>query len=365
MAVFIKGNRWYSDHYVDGQRKRKSIGHIDKLTRTEAEKIHKVIVSEIVLGKYNIKPKKKPVLFDKLCEHYLDWAKTNHKAYWRDEQVAKVLLKEFAGKLVTQINSWDVERYKKERKALGRKPGTINRELTVLKRMFNLGFQWELVNSNPVKGVKFMEVPKVPYHTLEDQEFENMYKLASENLKPFLLCAYSTGLRRGELLNLKWESVDFINGYIYVKETKNNEARAIPINEMDLLKEKLIELEDINDGEYVFQYYKDRSLTTLYRDFWRAIKKAGVKSTIHTLRHTFASNLVTRFKEDMITVMELTGHKDIRMLKRYSHTKEEFKKQAISKLGNHIKSLDLDTTIDTSSDTSESHKNSNHLSTIA
>jgi len=160
MGVFIKGKRWYSDHYVDGVRKRKSIGPADKLTRTEADKIHKVIVSEIVLGKYNIKPKKKPVLFDKLCEHYLDWAKTNHKAYWRDEQVAKVLLKVFAGKLVTQINSWDVERYKKERKGLGRKPEAINRELTVLIRMFNLGIQWELVNSNPVKGVNLWTFQK-------------------------------------------------------------------------------------------------------------------------------------------------------------------------------------------------------------
>jgi integrase len=241
----------------------------------------------------------------------------------------------------------DIERYKKERKDIGRKPETINRELTVLKRMFNLGIHWKVAYSNPVKGVKFLEIPKVQYHTLDDEEFESIYKRASTNLKPVLFFAYYTGLRRGEILNLKWEDIDFKNNYIHVKETKNNETRSIPVD--DPLGEKLSELKDGSRGEYVFQYFRDKTLTTFYREFWKAIKDAGVKCTFHTLRHTFASNLVTRFKEDMVTVMELTGHKDIRMLKRYSHTREELKKEAILRLGNHIKTLTLDTPLDTSS----------------
>src|SRR3972149_5645045 len=268
MAVFIKGNRWYIDYYANSRRKREVVGHVDKITRTQAEKALKARVGEIVQGKFNIEQTKKPVLFEKLIEKYLEWAKTNHRCYWRDEQVAKVLLKFFGGKLLSQIKSWDIERYKRERKAQGRKPETINRELTVLKRMFNLAMQWDITTVNPVKGVKFMEVPKAFYRALEDEE-------------------------------------------------------------------------------YLFQSFKERSLTSFYREFWQATKKAGVKCTFHTLRHTFASNLVTRLKEDMVTVMELTGHKDIRMLKRYSHTKEEFKKAAITKLGKHLKSLNMDTSSDT------------------
>jgi integrase len=156
------------------------------------------------------------------------------------------------------------------------------------------------------------------------------------------------------LLNLKWGDIDFKNNYIHVKESKNNETRSIPVD--DLLKEKLSGLKGNRKGEYVFQYFKDKTLTTFYREFWKALKDAGVKCTFHTLRHTFASNLVTRLKEDMVTVMELTGHKDIRMLKRYSHTREELKKEAILKLGNHIKTLTLDTPLDTSLDDRASTK---------
>ncbi|HEX3036310.1 MAG TPA: tyrosine-type recombinase/integrase, partial [Thermodesulfobacteriota bacterium] len=96
-------------------------------------------------------------------------------------------------------------------------------------------------------------------------------------------------------------------------------------------------------------YFKERSLTTFYRELWKAREKAGVKCTYHTLRHTFTSNLMTRLKEDPKTVMELTGHKDVRMLMRYTHIKEELKKAAISKLGDHLKSLNIDTSSDTSS----------------
>ena len=100
--------------------------------------------------------------------------------------------------------------------------------------------------------------------------------------------------RRGEILNLKWEDVDLKKDYIYVKETKNNETRAIPIP--GILKETLIEINDPKNN-YVFQTFKDKSLQSFYREFWNARKVAGVDSTFHILRHTFASNLVTRLKK--------------------------------------------------------------------
>jgi integrase len=345
MGVYVKGNRWYIDYYYDGRRKREVVGPTDKITRTQAEKALKARVGEIVQGKFNLETTKKPVLFERLIERYLEWAKTNHRCHWRDEQVAKVVSGFFNGKLLSQIKSWDVEKYKRDRKSQGRKPETVNRELTVLKRMFNLGIQWNMTTTNPVKGVKFMEVPKAFYHALGDEEFESIYQASSPEFKPILLCAYLTGMRRGEIRNLKWENVDDKSGYIFVKETKNNESRAIPMD--DTLRQELLKLKS-EANKYVFQTFRERSLTSFYSEFWNATKKAGVKCTFHSLRHTFASNLVTRLKEDMETVRELTGHKDIRMLQRYSHTKEELKKAAIAKLGNHLKSLNMDTPSDTS-----------------
>ena len=79
-----------------------------------------------------------------------------------------------------------------------------------------------------------------------------------------------------------------------------------------------------------------------------ALKKSGTeKCRFHDFRHTFVSNLIVGEKEDFETVMSLSGHKDLRMLKRYSHTREEAKKAAIEKLENRIKSVGMDTYLDT------------------
>ncbi len=76
-----------------------------------------------------------------------------------------------------------------------------------------------------------------------------------------------------------------------------------------------------------------------FKRAWKtALRRSGIaKCRFHDLRHTFTSNLIVKEKEDLITVSELTGHKDIRMLKRYGHTREEFKKEAIRKLGEGLK----------------------------
>ena len=77
------------------------------------------------------------------------------------------------------------------------------------------------------------------------------------------------------------------------------------------------------------------------------------KCRFHDLRHAFYSNLIVGEKEDFETVMSLSGHKDLRMLKRYSHTREESKKAAISKLGNRLKSINMDTYLDTNAQNQE------------
>jgi len=346
MGVYQKGNRWYIDYYLpEGRRKREVVGHVDKITRSLAEKALKARAGEIVQGKFNLEKAKKPILFDKLLERYLGWAKDNHKAPENDTHLTKPLLAYFEGKTLSSITPWLVEKYKSERKAQGKTPATINRELTVLKRMFNLACEWGLATSNPVSRIKFMQIPKEIPRTLKDWEFARLYQAAPSHLKPVLLTGYLTGMRKGEILKLKWGDIDFEMGYILVRDSKNNEARAIPIDET--LKKELLGLKERATCKYVFTY-EGKPMKSLRRSWYTTLKHSGIdKCTFHHLRHTFASNLVVGQKEDIITVMELTGHKDIRMLKRYSHTREEYKKKAIKRLGDSLKLEVIDTSLDT------------------
>lgn len=353
MAVYPKGNRWYIDYYIKGERKREavSIPGVDpsKITRSDAEKALSIRKSEIAQGKFDIIHTKRAFSFEKLIDMYLDWAKDNHKAPERDIAASKPLLLFFSGKKVDQINLWLIEKYKSHRKSLGRKPETINKELGVLRRMFNLAMEWKEISTNPVKGMKLLKVPKSFYRVLKDSEFQKLYQTASPHFKPILLCAYFTGMRRGEIAHLKWDDLDLTDGYILVKESKNNEPRSIPICE--ILLKTLRGLKENLKSEFVFTTHEGepyKSTTAWKRAWTTALKKSGIgKCRFHDLRHTFTSNLIVGLKEDHITVKALTGHKDTRMLQRYSHTSEEYKRKAISKLGNSLNLDTMDTYLDT------------------
>jgi integrase len=261
--------------------------------------------------------------------------------------------------LVSEVNLWLVEKYKARRKAEKKKPETINRELGVLRRVFNLALEWKLITQNPIQGMKLVKVQKYLPRVLTEEEFKRLYQSASPHFKPILLCAYLTGMRRGEIAKLKWSDVDFERGYIYVKETKNNESRAIPIAKP--LMDTLRELREKTTSEYVFTTHEGKPY--VYPDAWKrawntALKRSGIgHCRFHDLRHTFVSNLIVGEKEDPTTVMGLSGHKDIRMLKRYSHTREEAKRTAIGKLEERLNRAVIDTSLDTSSSIYEEELN--------
>ena len=339
MGILHKYNRWYLDYYMpDGKRKREvvSIQGVDpsKITQRDALNALAVRKSAIAQGKFDIIKTNKPLKFEILLEKYIEWAKDNHRSYDRDLTATKQLFLFFKGKKVNDINSWAIEKYKSERKSLGRKAETINKELSILRRMFNLAVEWKLLSKNPVPKINLIKVPRSNFRVLKELEFQLLHKNASEHFKPILLCAYMTGMRRGEIAKLKWSDVDLESRYIYVNETKNDDCRSIPIN--DSLYNVIINLKQNATSIYVFTTREGKPYTSknVWRSTWvNTLKKAGIKHCrFHDLRHTFTSRLIVDKKEDYATVMSLTGHRDIRMLQRYSHTREEAKKAAVDKL---------------------------------
>lgn len=354
MAVYRKDNRWYIDYYLpDGKRKREkvSIPGLDpaRITRQEALKALSIRKGQIAEGKFNIALTDKEISFGKLMSEYLTWANTNHKASERDIAGSKPLLAFFKGRRASSINLWLVEKYKAERKAQGRKEETINKELGILRRMCNLALQWKRISSNPIQGMRLLKVSKFEPRVLKDWEFEKIYQSASPHFKPILLCAYMTGMRRGEIAKLKWENVDLEDGFIRVIETKNNESRSIPIAKS--LLNTLKRLKSKAKIEFVFTTHEGKPYThiTVWKRTWEtAVRPSGIGSVrFHDLRHTFVSNLIVGEKEDFRTVMELSGHKDTSMLKRYSHTQKDAKKAAIEKLEIRLDLSGMDTYLDT------------------
>ena len=339
MAVYKKKERWYLDYYLpDGNRKREvvTIPGIDPahINREDAKKALSIRKAEIAQGKFDIAQTEKKIPFTKLADSFKEYSKANKKSYERDNTSIKFLNEYFGNKSLQQINTWHVEQYKSNRKKqhtrYGKPPAnaTINREIACLKTMFKKAVEWELTSNNPAKDVKKFKENNINLRILSKEEFQNLYDCSTDSLKAFLLIAVNTGMRPGEIFNLKRKDVDLKQKYINVTDSKNGESRIIPIN--DDLYACLNGLDRVN--EYVLTHDDGKPVKSNKGAFSSALKKSGIDHCrVYDLRHTFASNLVMA-GVDIVTVKELMGHKDITMTMRYSHPTPEHKKQAVERL---------------------------------
>ena len=323
MGVYKVGNIWYIDYYVDGKRIREVVGPI----KTEAKAALEARKGEIRTGKFHLKEEKR-ILFEKFAGEYIEYAKANKRSWMRDEISLKHLIPHFKGVALSKINPKHIEDYK--RKRLDKvKPATINRELTLLKFMFSLAKKWKYANENPVKEVKFFQERQLVIRTLKKEEAIKLIEVAADHLKPIILLALNTGMRRGEILNLRWTDVDFDRQFIYIKETKSGVMRKVPMN--SLVVEALGRIEKKND--FVFQNPNtNERLKHIRTAFYTARKKVGLDDfRFHDLRHTAATWMVTE-GIDLVTVKEILGHADIKTTMRYAHPTPENKRKAVNAL---------------------------------
>jgi len=146
-----------------------------------------------------------------------------------------------------------------------------------------------------------------------------------------VIVALNAGMRKAEVLLLKWDNVDLKHGFILLEITKNGERREIPIN--DTVREALRSITRRLDVPYVFYDPKTgKPYQDIKRSFASACRRAGIKDfRFHDLRHTFASHLVM-IGTDITTVKELLGHKTLTMTLRYAHLAPSHKVKAVDLL---------------------------------
>lgn len=210
------------------------------------------------------------------------------------------------------------------------KPATVNRLLATLKHMFSKAVDWEMVEEEVQKKVRKVKLEKEQNGRLRYLTIDECHALLNqcpEHLKPIVVTALNTGMRRGEILNLKWEQVDLTHGFILLSVTKNGERREIPIN--DTLASTLRTLKSRFAAGYVFTAQTGKPFKDIKTGFVSACRRAGIKDfRFHDLRHTFASHLVMNGVE-ILTVKELLGHKTLAMTLRYAHLAPSHKVKAV------------------------------------
>lgn len=215
---------------------------------------------------------------------------------------------------------------------------TVNRMIALARRVYNLGMNEGLVQRNPFsRRGKFNEHPRGKY--IPDEEFRAIVTRLPEYIKPLVLLAYLSGMRRGEIVSLKWSQVDLENGMLDLsaEDTKTDEPRVIYLNSLPELRRLFVEakLRRQQRQEWVFIRPDGNQIPgwTVSRYFKKACLKAEVGSyRLHDCRHTYCTNLV-KAGVSKTTIMKLTGHKTLSMFLRYSHLDKEQSETAMHRLG--------------------------------
>jgi integrase len=265
------------------------------------------------------------VRFDELADDFLaDYRINRKKSLMRAERSVGHLKTYFEGLRVTQISTPKVKNYIERRLDEGAANATINRELSALKRMLNLG-----ANQTPPKVARVPHIPMLKENNVRKGFFEHGEFLALRDALPAYLrglvtFAYKTGWRRSEITGLTWDRVDVENRVVRLEvgETKNEEGRTAYLDEE--LKEVFRFQREARRSSgiltpYVFPSPATNGQIRQFRASWaKACQKAGIgKRLFHDFRRTAVRNMIRSGVSEGVA-MKVSGHKTRSVFERYN-----------------------------------------------
>lgn len=230
---------------------------------------------------------------------------------------------------VTNITSRHFAEYRNNRlKKVG--ADTVRRELTIFRHCFEIARkEWDIhVAKNPLHDIRF-PAPGLPREErLSESGAANLYReigaIRNQHIASVIVLAIETGMRRGELLSLRWREVDLEKGTVRLLQTKNGRPRTIPLTPRAIEELKRIE----RKGESIFQVSGNAVQLC-----WNRIR---VRAGLGTLRfHDLRHEAISRFFELGLSVPEvalISGHRDTKMLMRYTHIRPEILSRKLSQL---------------------------------
>ena len=333
-----RGNSYQIDYFdPNGKRVRKSFS---KKKDAEAELGKRV--SLIAEKRYlDVKKDYTTTLKELLVKYKENYKSQSSFKTWKRFCIVK--FKDYFGEdtRLDNIRYVDLETYRNHLKQMPNQHGrvrataSVNREMSCLHHIFIKAIEWEMMERNPFdkgKSLLMKENNKRFRYLNEDEIITLLDKCIHDYTKDVIVTVLNTGMRRQEVLSLKWNQVR--NGFIYLfaPMTKTDEDRQIPIND-DLAElfqsiRKRVQLR----SEYVFCDAKGKPFNDIKTSFKASLRRAGIEDfRFHDLRHTFASHFIMR-GGSLKELQEILGHKNITMTMRYAHLSQETKKKAVNLL---------------------------------
>jgi integrase len=363
-------------YYVEYARgKRAKIGRHPAMTPAQAREVAKEMLGKVYQGgdPTAFKRLAKAQTFESFIDEvYKPWAETHIRTANDTVKRLKSSFPDFQSKKLHEITPWLVEKWRSARFKSGLKASSINRDITDLKSSLAKAVEWGILEEHPIRSVKKSPVDsmgKIRFLSAEEEKElrqaletreskakkkrenhnkwlkERKYKLRTDisnaplvdHLKPLVILSLNTGLRRGELFNLKWPDIDFLNQNLTVQGdgAKSGKTRHVPLNTEALTILRQWEKQTFgNSGKngLVFPGKNGERLDNVNKSWKTLLEGTSIRDfRWHDLRHTFASKLVMA-GVDLNTVRELLGHSDYKMTLRYAHLAPKHKADAVERL---------------------------------
>ena len=277
MSLFLRGQVFWSQFYVDGIRYQESTGTSN---RRQAEAVEKKLREQVQLQHMGITQADPYITFGELTAKFIanGMAKPFHLDRLKQilpfcEQVP--VLRMTKG-LASEYRSWR-HRQRKLTEA------TLNRDLACIRHILFWALDEGLIAANPLARLKLIQERRIKARVLGVLEEDDLLEVAAPHLRQMIVTALYTGMRRGELLNQRWEHVDFERKVLYVTRSKTagGEGREVP------LAAKVAEvLQDIRQPSgYIFQFQGDRIRS--YKTAWKFATSTALPFhfRFHDLRH--------------------------------------------------------------------------------
>lgn len=356
-----------------------SLGRLDEVTLGDARAAAQTSRAQAALGHPVAAAKSKSgrTLRKFLDETYGPWMRATFSGKRSQADRVRSVFQDFLDLDLSAITAGRVEQWRSARRRRRRNGkvvesrvsgATMNRDLAALQAVLSRAAEWGFLASKPLKGWKrSVEDESAVVRYLSKEEEERLRKALedrdtnrrkaretanawrrergyqpwpvhgtyTDHLRPIVLLALNTGLRRGELLQLRWRDLDLTCSTLTVHGAgaKSGQTRHVPLNSEATSVLSAWRPADAQMGDFVFPGAKpDVALTDVKNGWTSLLKKAKVsRFRFHDTRHTFASKLVMA-GVDLNTVRELLGHSDISMTLRYAHLAPEHKAAAVAKL---------------------------------
>ena len=363
-AIAVKG----SARRGNRSQKKIRIGEHPAVSPTEARKAAEELIAK---ARLDVLPLKKELerwtLRRFLDQHYLPWAEHSLK----DPAGQRGQLRRFADwdqVFLDEIDKRRVELWRTKRLVDGVSPGTVNRNVVVIRAVLSKAVEWDFLEHHPLAGLRKLKTDtsskprtlseedrNTLFVALEDRDrrladerqsankwreergYKQLFELThyGDHLTPIVMTAYHTGMRRGEIFSLRWSDIDLASQLITIRaeNAKTSQTRTLPINDplLDVLKQWR-EQPGLTDG-YIFPGKAGARLDN-FNNAWEKLRKdCGLWHVrFKDFRSDFGSRLANN-GVDLSVTQRLLGHSSpVVTMRYYVKIEEDTMREAVKSI---------------------------------